>query len=235
MKKEFALDPGGPKRLTVTYPWNMVNAEVLFDGQKVASFATKDDFRRGTTLKLLDGSVLSVRFDWITGAPFMKGIHVIRNGVPIPGSAADPVPRWTWPFMIACILIPVVSLGGAIPATIAALGVTGMLPVSRATRWSVAMRALACAMIVVLCWGAFGVMIVSFQGTEKMSTLFMSSSPEKLLAEIEATYTKQGFKPDNISKMMDQFRYECYHMDKKACVDFLRTDLQKIKNAHYSD
>jgi hypothetical protein len=207
----------------------------LVDGQNVASFATKADFQRGTTLKLPDGSILSVRFGSVTGAPFLKGIHVIRSGAPIPGSAADPVPKWTWPFMIACGAIPVISLGGAIPAVIAVLGVAGIVPVSRATRWSVAMRALACALIVVMCWGAFGLMIMGFQGTEKTSMLFMSSSPEKLLAEIEATYTKQGFKPDNISKMMEQFRYECYHMEKKACVDFLRTDLQKIKNAHYSD
>lgn len=74
MKQEFALDPG-PKRLKITYPWNLVNAEVFLDGQKILSFPTKADFQRGTTRKLPDGSVLSVRFGPAAGAPLMKGVQ----------------------------------------------------------------------------------------------------------------------------------------------------------------
>src|SRR5256885_864288 len=118
MKREFALNRGAPKRLKVTYKWNLANAEVFLDGQKVASFATKADFQRGTTFKLLDGSILSVRFGAVTGAPFLKGVHVVRNGAPVPGSASDPVPKWTWPFMIACAAIPVLSVCGALPTAI---------------------------------------------------------------------------------------------------------------------
>ena len=62
MKREFALDPGGPNRLMITYPWNLANAEVSLDGQTIAWFATKADFQHGTTCKLPDGSMLSIHF-----------------------------------------------------------------------------------------------------------------------------------------------------------------------------
>jgi hypothetical protein len=233
MKREFALDKWGPKRVKVTYEWNLANAEIFLDGKKIGSFATKEDFKRGDTFTLPNGSTLSVRFGPVKGAPFTNGVHVLRNGLPLPGSAADPVPKWSWIFMIACAVIPVVSVGGALPAAIAGAGIGGTIAVVRARRWSTAMRAGACALIVVACWGAFGLVLASFG--KFPTTMFMSSSPEKLLQEIEATYAKQGFRPENIRSMMDTFRQTCYKMERKECVDYLRDSLQKIKNAHYTD
>src|SRR5262245_40183402 len=165
MKQEFALDPGGPKRLKVTYSWNLANAEVFLDSQKILSFPTKADFQRGTTCKLPDGSVLSVRFGPVAGAPLMKGVHVIRNGAPLPASAADPVPKWAWVFIVACVLIPVISVGGAVPAGIAGVGVSATLSVARLGRWSVANRVGACALIALACWGSFGMLVMTLQKT----------------------------------------------------------------------
>src|SRR5262249_17770718 len=156
MKREFALEPGGRKRLRVTYAWNLKNAEVFFDGKRVGTFAAKADFERGAEFALPDGSSLAVHFGGVKGAPFMKGGHLLRHGGPIPGSAADPVPTWAWPFMLACVAIPVISLGGALPAGIAGAGVSGVLSAARASRWSPAMRVAACALIMAACWGAFG-------------------------------------------------------------------------------
>lgn len=154
MKKQFALEPGGPKRLTITYPGNVANAKVLLDGQRIMGFASKADFQRGTTCKLSDGSMLTVRYGPIEGVPLLKGVHAIRNGAPLQGSAADPVPKWAWVFLIACALIPVVTLGGALPALIGFGGVGGTLSVSRLNRWSAALRAGMCALITLACWSA---------------------------------------------------------------------------------
>jgi len=231
MKKEFALVQGGVKRIRITYGWDLKNAEVFFDRKRVGTFATKADFQRGDTFNLPDGATLSVRFGSITGAPFLKGIHLLRNGVPVPGSAADPVPKWSWPFMVACAAIPVVSLGGALPAALAGAGIGGMMTVSRTGRWSTPMRVGACALITLACWGAFGVVITTVHGDQ--STLFMSSSREKLMEEIEANYTKQGFRPDTITAMMGNFRQMCDKMDNKHCVDYLRSSLQQIRAARY--
>jgi hypothetical protein len=190
MKREFALVQGGVKRLKITYAWNLKNAEVFFDRKRVGTFAAKVDFERGSTFALPDGSSLLVRFGSMTGAPFLKGIHLLHNGVPVPGSAADPVPKWAWPFMVACVAIPVVSLGGALPAGLAAAGVGGMLSAARTSRWSTAMRVGACALITLACWGAFGLVVTTVHGDQG---IFMSSSPEKLMQEIEATYHQTGF------------------------------------------
>jgi hypothetical protein len=35
--------------------------------------------------------MLTVRFGAIEDMPLLKGVHVIRNGAPLRGSAADPV------------------------------------------------------------------------------------------------------------------------------------------------
>ena len=232
MKKEFALVQGGVKRIRVTYGWDLKNAEVFFDRKRVGTFATKADFQRGDTFTLPDGATLSVRFGSIAGAPFLKGVHLLHNGAPIPGSAADPVPKWCWPFMIACVAIPIVSLGGLLPALLAGAGVGGLLSVARASRWSTAMRAGACAIITIACWGAFGMVLMTVYGDQGV---FMSSSPEKLMTEIEATYTNQGFRPETIKAMMGNFRTTCDKMDNKQCTDYLRSSLKSIKSAHYSN
>lgn len=243
MNKEFALDPGGPKRLKITYPSNLANAEVFFDGQRIASFATKADFERGTTCKLPDGSMLSVRFGPIEGAPsFFKGVHVIRNGAPLPGSAADPVPTWAWVFIIACAIIPVISLGGAIPAVIAVAGVSGTLSVARFNRWSVGLRAGVCAAIALACWGAFAMLIMAFQPPAATAStgwhvpitraIFMSSSPEKLMVQIDDEFEKHGYNEKAISGINETLQKQCDMMKKSECVDYLRAALIEAENPH---
>ena len=93
------------------------------------------------------------------------------------------------------------------------------------------MRVGACALITLACWGAFGVVVTTVHGDQ--SALFMSSSREKLMEEIEATYTKQGFRPDTITAMMGNFRQMCDRMTDKQCKDYLRSSLQQIKAARY--
>jgi hypothetical protein len=240
MKKEFVLDPGGPKRLAVTYPWNLANAEVTLDGKSIMSFATKADFQRGTTCKLPDGSVLSVRFGPVVGAPFLKGVHAIRNGAPLSGSAADPVPNWSWVFIVACAIIPIISLGGALPALIAVGGVSATLSVARFKRWSVALRTAACTLIALACWGAFGMLIMAFRPAAQEAgwhvpftkAIFMSSSPDKLVEQIDAEFTHRGFNEKAISQINDTLRQKCGMMERKECVAMLREQLLDVQAGH---
>src|SRR5262245_45128118 len=136
MTRQFALDQGGVKRLKVTYLWNLSNARVFFDGQELAYFAEPVAFEPGAMFQLRDGSTLMIRYGAIEGAPFLKGVHLLHNGVPVPGSAAIPLPKWALAFMVAGAAIPVVSLGGALPAAFAIAGVRGVLYAARSSRWS---------------------------------------------------------------------------------------------------
>jgi len=238
MRKEFALEPGGSKRLTVTYAWNLANAEVLVDGQKIASMPSKADFQRGTVCKLADGSLLTVRFGGIEGAPLLKGVHVIYKGKPLPGSAADPVPGWAWVFIVACGLIPVISVGGAVPMLLAMAGIGGTLAVARVREWSVPMRAGICAAVAVACWCGFALLIAAMRPVKAAQgwnpplskTLFMSSSPDKLMDQIEAAYSAKGYNEKAIGRIKQTLRGNCDRLEPKQCVGFLQTALLEIQN-----
>ena len=237
MKKEFALDPGSPKRLRVTYPGNLANAEVLLDGQRVMGFSTKAEFHRGTTCKLPDGSILTVRFGPIEGIRLLKGVHVVRNGVPLPGSAADTVPKWAWVFMAACALIPVVTLGGALPALIGFGGVGGTLTVSRLSRWSVGLRAGVSALITLACWGALGLLVTAFVAVKAVNqanppaaiSASSTSSTDKLIHDIGVTYYKHGHLQSEIDKMKEHLYDECDRMQPAKCTEYLEKELVKAQ------
>ena len=81
--------------------------------------------------------------------------------------------------------------------------------VARASRWSTAMRAGACALIAMACCGAFGLLVAGVRGVRSPSTFFMSSSREKLPEEIEATYAKRGVQPETMTKVIGTFRQTC--------------------------
>ena len=89
MTRQFALDQSGVKRLKVTYLWNLTSARVYLDGKDLGYFAEKTDFERGAIFKLPDGRTLLVKYGPIEGAPFLKGVHLLHNGVPVPGFCCD--------------------------------------------------------------------------------------------------------------------------------------------------
>jgi hypothetical protein len=239
MHKEFALSLRGPKRLKINYARTLSNVEVLFDGQKVMTFATKTDFQRGMTAKLPDGSILTVSYGPVVGAPILKGVHVIHNGVPVRGSAADPVPAWAWVFMVSCVLIPVVSLGGALPGLIAGLGVTGTLAVSRRAGWSTALRVGASALITVAAWAGFLALASSLglvkagNGAKDVASSKDASETDadKLIRKIGATYWNHGYKQSDIDNIKDRLYDECDTMKQEQCLDHLSKALKEAENA----
>lgn len=71
----------------------------------------------------------------------------------VPNSAWTP--RWVWGFVIACMAIPVVSLGGAIPGAIGGAGAYGCYRAARRADSTTARRVAICTAIAVGCWLAF--------------------------------------------------------------------------------
>jgi hypothetical protein len=237
LKKEFALEHGGPKRLTISCPANLANAEVFLDSQRIMTFASKTDLLRGATCKLPDGSLLTVRYAPIEGARFLKGLHAVRNGLPIPGSAADPVPTWAWVFMAACGLIPIVTLGGGLPALLGFGGVSATLSVSRINRWSVALRAGVCALITVACWSGLllvskamvAAKVVSPANAPLASLVPAPTSPDKLVHDIGVVYYNHGYLQLDIDKIKDNLQDHCDQMQPAQCMEYLRAALAEAK------
>jgi hypothetical protein len=79
--RQFALEPGGPLRLAVRIEGEVV--DLAFDGARLGGFRSDMEADAGRTFLLPDGSSLHVeRF-----AP--AKLHILRNGVPVPGSDGD--------------------------------------------------------------------------------------------------------------------------------------------------
>jgi hypothetical protein len=61
-KTEFALEPGGPKRLEVSYTGNWKDFTIRLDGKVVGTVADYQELKAGQEFVLEDGSILKVRF-----------------------------------------------------------------------------------------------------------------------------------------------------------------------------
>lgn len=71
--------------------------------------------------------------------------------------AASPkvMPAWAWIFVLACAIIPVLTVGGAIPAAIGAGGGVGCYWVAKGTDWITSTKVMACLAITVITWTVF--------------------------------------------------------------------------------
>lgn len=73
--------------------------------------------------------------------------------------AKVPMPVWGWAFIVACALIPVVGLGGALPFAIGGGGVTGCVFIARSNESGV-LRFALCAGLTLVCWMFFALVLL---------------------------------------------------------------------------
>lgn len=66
-----------------------------------------------------------------------------------------PIPGWAWVFAVACGVIPVLTLGGAIPGAIGFGGAAGCVGVARDDSRSLGVRVGICTGITLACWILF--------------------------------------------------------------------------------
>jgi hypothetical protein len=89
-KLTYALEPGGPKRLEVS--WNAMWKEftVRVDDRVVGRVSGQKELREGKQFRLKDRSTLSVRLqNKLTGVE----LEILHDGQPLPGTSADPATR----------------------------------------------------------------------------------------------------------------------------------------------
>jgi hypothetical protein len=114
--QNFAVEPNGPKRIEVTWRgiWN--DFTVKLDGKDVGVW-TKDELKAGKELPMHDGSTFKAHLRRIGMG---QELALLRNGQPLPGSAADPVQ------LVKTAAGIIYFLAGA-NALFGVLGVTGVL------------------------------------------------------------------------------------------------------------
>lgn len=86
----YSLEPGGPKRLSLSWVGSFEDLDVRLDGQRLGGGDGLDAVRAGLTMALPDGGELRVQYrrPW-----FWPELAVLRDGAPLPGSDTDPHQR----------------------------------------------------------------------------------------------------------------------------------------------
>jgi hypothetical protein len=69
-----------------------------------------------------------------------------------PEKPKQPIPPWAWAFVVACGIIPVLTLGGAIPGAIGFGGAGGCIAVARSPSMALGIKLAVCTAITVVCW-----------------------------------------------------------------------------------
>lgn len=75
---------------------------------------------------------------------------------------STPVPVWGWLFIIACGVIPIISLGGVIPAALGIGGAFGCASITRNASLSVIQKVIFSIGVTILCWVLFVFLIIGF-------------------------------------------------------------------------
>jgi len=89
-KKSYALEAGGPPRVTIEWNGIWKNLRVAVDGQEVGRFATQKEVEAGGHFPLPIGGSLGVQLVRQLAAVELR---VTRDGVALPGTASDPAER----------------------------------------------------------------------------------------------------------------------------------------------
>ncbi len=86
-KFQYALEKGQPKRLEIDTRFNFNGATVKFDGNQIFDIPDSKTLKDGVDVPLPDGSLIHVKLQQAFTSVVLL---VTRNGVPLPGSNADP-------------------------------------------------------------------------------------------------------------------------------------------------
>jgi len=78
-----------------------------------------------------------------------------------------PIPAWGYVFAGACGILPVLTLGGAIPGAVGFGGAAACIGISRDQSKSVGVRVAICIAIAVACWLIVGAVALFFANKQR--------------------------------------------------------------------
>lgn len=166
MRRQFTVEHNGKKHVIVAMA-SMSGREVVSqDGRELVN---KMSFSfRSLHVIPIPGRDVKVRM--ALGSWLMPKATLLVDGVnvdetPVPGVtaasvAAVPLPPWGYAFVGACVLIPILSRGGAIPGALGAGAAAGCVSVLQGPG-STGMKAAKCAGITVVAYVLFGALIAA--------------------------------------------------------------------------
>jgi hypothetical protein len=91
--QKYAIEVGAPPRLELEWESYMRDFQVRFDGEEIGRITTgKRSLREPHLFTLPDGSELSIR---LHESGLTEELELLRDGRPLPGSAADPFTKFS--------------------------------------------------------------------------------------------------------------------------------------------
>jgi hypothetical protein len=125
----YAIEPGGPKRLTIDSRPMWENCQIFFDGAIVGTIPNFSALMAGLDFPLPDGSTLRVLY---TNKFLIGQFHVLRNGKPLPGSESDPNVQ----LRNACLVLYLVGVYDVVVGLLVGLFNVKLLASMGVTIWS---------------------------------------------------------------------------------------------------
>lgn len=118
---------------------------------------------------------------WKSGQPFPASAPSGAGSAPVVEASTLPAPKskqslkeafsdlpgWAWVFIIGCLAVPIVSLGGAVPGALGFGGAAGCANMAKKAGWEVLPRVMACAAITGGVWLVFIAFIVAVASVQK--------------------------------------------------------------------
>ncbi|MFN2110692.1 MAG: hypothetical protein ACK2UI_13590 [Anaerolineae bacterium] len=89
-KLTYALEPGGSKRLEISWKGMYKDFMVKLDDEVIGELSGQKELKAGRQFALPDGSSLSVQ---LVQKLYSAELQILRNGQPLPGSSSDPENR----------------------------------------------------------------------------------------------------------------------------------------------
>jgi len=161
VKRVWNFELGGKKHtveLEYSGTWGKIET-LLVDGKSVKQIKRKLTFRKSEhPFKIANHDCAIMLKSALRG--YKSDLLVDGRSVEIEqGAKPAQMPKWAWAFIAACVAIPVVSLGGAIPAGIGAGGAVACAAIAKDSSKTKKKRIVMCLGVTAICWVLFVLMI----------------------------------------------------------------------------
>ncbi|HMA36601.1 MAG TPA: hypothetical protein VKY74_19255 [Chloroflexia bacterium] len=166
---DFSLEDG-PHTVEMNHNYWTTRRQIVVDGhplgkdevhrQGVYGFGSQDTFpigRHQASLHVVSNG-FAYRYDLA-----VDGVSLTTGQPAIP----RPLPSWAWAFIIACAVIPILTLGGAVPAMIGVGGAFGCANLARDSSKPVGTRVALCSGVVLLCWTLFVIFALTLASIQR--------------------------------------------------------------------
>ncbi len=141
-----------------------VDGQVVHEGRSYATdFGTDDSFQIGK-----HACTVHTRTHW-TKIDYDLSIDGLSITTGQPASLRVPLPKWAWIFIVACIAVPIITLGGALAGAIGFGGAYVCLDIARRSAWQTRRRVVVSAGVTLLCYALLVLLLVT---TTNVRTLF---------------------------------------------------------------